>query len=365
MSASIMTPHDVARIALEAVKQNALYSQQISDGPHANDAPSPIVLWAEHFTDRQLVQDHIIDSYLKRNDTTTALFEQQLEALLAKSYDKKYPALKARQLIPAGGGIPSGAETVSSVGYDLKGEATVLGSYGEDVRRVELDGVKSTWNIVGIAAAWMMTVQQARGAAMAGVDLDSKGLMAARRLIERKIDDLLAAGDADAGIDGFAALTTGSTGVYLENKTGDLTGDWLTATAANTLADLDLCFANFDDAAIWKPTHMVVPTALKARWRSLQLSTGSDYTLLRWIEDQYEVEVDSWYRLNTADSAGTAGRVIIYAKDEEVVSSIISQEPEQLPSVWKGLGWETIMHARCGGVRVENPKGILYADYEV
>lgn len=360
-----LTPTEVAQIALEAVRQDALYSQGLEAPTHQNDAVTPIVQWASHFVDRQLVNDHIIDGYLQRNDTTTALFEQQLEALLAKSYDKKYPALKARQFIPSGAGIPTGAETVSSYGYDLKGEATILASYGEDVRRVDLDGVKTTWNIVGIAAAWMMTVQQARGATMAGVDIDSKGLMAARRLIERKIDDLLTSGDADAGIDGFAALTTGATGVTLENKTGDLTGDWLTATAANTLADLDVCFQNFADASIWEPTDILVPTTLYPHWRRTQLSTGSDYTLLKWIEEQYGVRVSSWNKLNTADSAGTGGRVIIYTRDEEVVSSIISQEPEQLPSVWKGLGWETIMHARCGGVRVENPKGILYADYAV
>lgn len=356
-----LTPTDIAKIALEAVKQSAAYTPP---APTAHD-PSPIEVWAGHFVDTAIHQDHMIDAYLKRNDTTTALFAQQLEALLAKTYDKKYPKLIARELVPEGGGIPSGAETVSSYGYDLKGEATILAGYGEDVRRVDIDGVKSTWNIVGIAAAWMMTIQQARAATMAGVDIDAKGLMSANLLVQRKIDDLITNGDADAGIDGFAALTTGASGVYIENKTGDLTGDWLTATAANTLADLDLCFANFEGANIWEPTDLLVPTTVYARWRSLQLSTGSDYTVLRWIEDQYGVAVRGWNRLNTADSAGTAGRAILYVKDEEVVSSIVSQEPEQLPPMWTGLGWETIMHARCGGVRVENPKGILYADYSV
>ena len=356
-----MTPQEIAQIAMEVVRQA---NEPIPTT--AIDAQSvPIVQWATHFTDHRLYDDHVLAGYLQRNDTSTALFEQQLEAVLAKSYDKKYPELKARSFIPSGPGIPTGAETVSSYGYDINGEATILAGYGEDVRRVDIDGVKSTWNIVGIAAAWMLTVQQARGATMAGVDIDAKGLMAARRVIARKIDDLLTEGNADVGVDGFAALTTGSTGVYLENKTGDLTGDWLTATAANTLADLDLCIKNFSDASIWTPTDLIIEPGLFARWRSLQKSTGSDYALLDWISEKYELNVSMWNRLQTADSAGTAGRAILYAKSDEVISSIISQEPEQLPSVWKGLGWETIMHARCGGVRVENPKGILYADYSV
>lgn len=356
-----LSARQVAQIALEVVRT----AQSGAPEAHSDAGPSPIAMWAGHFTDRLLRQDHVLDNYLSRQDTTTALFEQQLEALLAKSYDKTYPGLKARQFIPAGPGIPTGAETVSSYGYDIKGEATVLAGYGEDVRRVEIDGVKSTWSIVGVAASWALSVQQARNATMAGVDLDSKGLMAARRLIDRKIDDLLTNGDADAGLDGFAALTTGASGVYIENKSGDLTGDWLTATAANTIADLNICFANFHDGSIWEPTHLLIEPALYARWQTLQLSTGSDLSLLDWVQSRFEVSVEKWNKLQTADSAGTAGRAILYAKDEEVISSIISQEPEQLPSVWSGLGWETIMHARCGGVRVENAKGILYADYEV
>jgi hypothetical protein len=356
-----MTPQEVAQIALEVVRQAQ------APIPTANiDASSvPIVQWATHFVDSRLTDDHVLDAYLQRTDTSTALFEQQLEALLSKTYDKPYPSLKARTFIPSGPGIPTGAETVSSYGYDLKGEATILAGYGEDVRRVDIDGVKSTWNIVGIAAAWMMTVQQARAATMAGVDIDSKGLSAARRLIERKIDDLLTEGNADVGVDGFAALTTGATGVKLENKTGDLTGDWLTATVANTVADINICVKNFEDDAVWEPTDLLVEPGLYAKWQSLQISTGSDYTLLDWIREKYDLNVSKWNRLATADSAGTAVRAIFYVKSDEVVSSIISQEPEQLPSVWKGLGWETIMHARCGGVRVENPNGILYADYSV
>jgi len=356
-----MTPQEIAQLALEVVQQ----AQSPVPTTRIDAKSVPIVQWATHFVDHRLYDDHVLAAHLQRTDTTTALFEQQLEAVLSKSYDKKYADLKARSFIPSGPGIPTGAETVSSYGYDINGEATILAGYGEDVRRVDIDGVKSTWNIVGIAAAWMLTVQQARGATMAGVDIDAKGLMAARRVIARKIDDLLTEGNADVGVDGFAALTTGSTGVMIENKTGDLTGDWLTATAANTLADIDICLANFSSASIWVPTDLLVDPSVYTRWRSLQKSTGSDYTLLDWISEKYELNVSQWNRLATADSAGTAGRAIFYAKTDEVVSSIISQEPEQLPSVWKGLGWETIMHARCGGVRVENPNGILYADYSV
>jgi len=352
----------IAAAAAQGAAQMLIDAGAVAFGDDG-EPPSLIEMWAGHFVDHHLRQDYVVDSYLSRNDTSTALFEKQLEHLLSKTYDKRYPALKARQFVPEGPGIPNGAETVSSIGYDIMGEATILSSYGEDVRRVEIDGKKSTWNIVGIAAAWALTIQQARAAAMAGVDIDSKGLMAAARIIARKMDDLIAFGDSALGLDGFLTLTTGSSGVNILNKSGTLTGDWLTATVANILADLDLMFAQFEGASIWTPTDLLLPTTAYTRFRSLKVDTGTRYTLLQWIEDQYEVKVDKWNRLNTADSAGTAGRAVLYTRDEEVVSSIVSQEAEQLPSVWKGVGWETIYHARGGGVRVENAKGICYGDY--
>lgn len=370
MSAPLYTSRQVAELAMRAAELGL--SQMFADAGLDqsrldSDEPSPVELWAAHFVDTELRRDYQVDAFLRRTDTSTALFEQQLEALLGRLYDRKYPALKARSFLPPSPSIPAGAETVSSIGYDMEGEATILSSYGEQVRRVELDGVKSTWNIIGIAASCAITLQQARAAAMAGVPLDSKGIAAARWLIEKKIDDLLATGDTSSGLDGFLNLTTGSSGVLIENKTGDLDGDWeLAATAASTVInDFAVCYQNFESAAIFLPDTCLLPTNVWSRLMALQINTASSTTVLEFLSDKYGVAFDRWSKLDTADSVGTGGRIVLYQKSEDVISPIISVEPEILPSVWRGTSWETVLHARCGGVRVENPKGILYADHKV
>ena len=332
-----------------------------SDGEYPE---APVETWLDHFAEIQLASDPTLYKWLKRNDTSTALFAEQLEHLLAKMYDRRYPANRAREFLPMASGIPTGAETVSSIGFDLQGKATILSSYGEDVRRVTLDAKKSIWPIIGVAAAWALTVQQARASAMAGIPIDTKGLMAARRVIENAIDALLTVGDADRGILGLVNQATGSGGVTLKvSGDADFNAGWhASATAAEIMNDIAVMVDAIEGSELFVPTDLIVDTTSFHRMRSLYVVTGSPVTVLDRIREEFGLRVHRWRKLNTANAAGNAPRSIMYEKSDEVVEGIVSQEPEQLPSIWTGLGWQTIMHARCGGVKLENAAGIIYAD---
>ena len=356
---------EIVRAALNGHVDAAIAGALESMNVHDDGIASPNEIWCDAFANDWVLADHIISRAAQRNDTTTAAFQQQLEALLSKMYDRPYAPLKSRQLIPTAPGIPSGAETVSTIGFDIKGEATVLASYGEDIPRVDLDGSKSTWNIVGLGAAWMLTIQQARAAALTGVDINSKGLFAAMNFIERKIDSLIWDGDSDLGIDGFLALTTGATGCPILNKTGTLTGDWDTGTAANALADFHLVYDQVTTDDIFVPTDCILDTTTYVRWMALKHGTDSDMSVMEYLSKKYDIQFHKLKKADTADSAGTGPRAVLYEKSDRVVEAIVSQEPEMFPSVWRGTGWETVAHARCGGVMVNNPRGICYADHKV
>lgn len=363
-----LTRDQVAQIEMAARSGvGALFAELGIGGRHDSDGElpeAPVEMWLDHFAEVQLASDPMIYKWLKRNDTSTALFSEQLEHLLAKMYDRRYPANRAREFLPMASGIPSGAETVASIGFDLHGKATLLSSYGEDVRRVAIDAKKSIWPIIGVAAAWALTVQQARASAMAGVPIDSKGLMAAKRVIENAIDALLTVGDADRGILGFVNQTTGSGGVTLKVAgDADFTALWhSTATAAEILNDIAVMVDAIEGTELFTPTDLVIDTTSYHRMRNLFVVTGSPVTVLDQIREEFGLRVNRWRKLNLANAAGNAPRAILYEKSDEVVEGIVSQEPEQLPSIWTGLGWQTIMHARCGGVKLENTAGIIYAD---
>ena len=358
----LLTVDQIAKIAREATLA-ALNNQQTIQDAIDDDQPSNIEIWAAHFVDHCLIQDPLINDAMTRHDTTTALFEQQLEALLARTYDRRYPGLIARTLVDQAPGIPTGAEVVASIGYDHVGEATILASYGEDVRRVDLDGIKNTWNIVGIAASWMLTIQQARAATMAGVDLDNKGLMAARRIVETEVDEIISLGRADNGILGILTQATGAGNVPLNTAGGTITGGWhAAATAANILADFSVMWRDITTSHVWRPTDLGVDSDSYARMIALPFNSFSDMTVAEFIETKYGVTIHEWWRCDLANAGGTAPRVVLYQRDPEIMEAVVSQEPEMLPSYWSGLGWETVMHARCGGTKLENPTGMSYGD---
>lgn len=357
----LATPEDIARFAASFQSYLDAYgggSNRADSGP-----PSSSELWLDHFMAVRIHDDPQLHAMAERHDIDTAMFSQLLEAVLSKTYDKPYARLRAREIVPEGPPINQGAETVATFGFDSVGSAKVLAGYGEDIPLVDLYGKKAIRNIVGVAAKWAITLQQARAAAMAAIDIDGKGLNAAKRMIDRKIDDLIADGDADHGIDGFFSLAVDGSAVLYENKAGNLTGDWDTATVANVEADIAICLANFDSDDLYEPSDLVLDTSTYSRWKTKRLDATSHTTMLEYFADKYDFNIHKWKKADSS-APSSAKRCVFFAREEDVISSIVSQEPEQLPSVWQGIRWETVMHARCGGIRSENPRGMLYADHE-
>ena len=137
-----------------------------------------------------------------RTDTATGLFENQLRHVMAQDYDRPYPGLMARGLMASASGIPAGAETVVQRGFDITGRPELVVSDARDIPRVSLQATQSVSRVVGLAIKWGINYDEMLAAAMAGVDLDGKGLTAARTVQEREIDLLLSTGDAQYGIIG-------------------------------------------------------------------------------------------------------------------------------------------------------------------
>ena len=304
-----------------------------------------------------------------RLDTITGLFADQLQHVMAQPYDRKYSGIRWREFVPAAAGIPAGAESVVQRGYDIQGHSTILAGDAFDVRRVTLDGLQQVTRVVSLAVKWTITMQQLRAAAMAGVDLDAKGAIAAARIIERDIDALVALGDASLGLVGFcsqAIKAWGAAGAGVVTAVAGapvgFTATWNTAaTAAQILFDVGMMVAWFRANNTWMPTHLLVGSGTFAVLEGTVALAGSPQTVLEVIRSRYGLTVDSWARLDTA--SGTGGeRAVMYARDPSVAEAIVPVESEVLQPVWTGLGYETVTHSRCGGIQAADTTGILYAD---
>jgi hypothetical protein len=319
---------------------------------------------------------------LCRTDTDTAVFTRSLAAILAAPYDRRYPALKARSLLPPSPAIDPGADSVLVRGHEVMGEAIVSTNYDTSTPRVTISGTETALPVYGVRDKWYLAWQQVRSASMSGVDINGKGLAAARLAVETKLDEILSIGWTDGGgtvrLRGLiqpapllgqvaGALATlafqgavnpaGSVGVWAAPAT----------TALNIINDVALLMGVLEANDLYIGTDMALAPAEWNRINSEPVGIVANQTVKQWLESVWGFEIHRWNRLTAVPAAfrvaAVAGpRVLIYEKSPQIVEPLISVDAENLPSAWDGAGWSTTLHTRTAGVHCENPLGFIAYD---
>jgi len=298
----------------------------------------------------------------------SAALDLQLEHVRSQTYDIQYPELKARKLIPVDTSVDPGAETVAYYQWDEYGMAEIIANFAGDLSLVDTKAEKYTSPVHSIGKAYQYSIQDLRRSAMAGTQLDTRRARAARRAIERGIDEIAAVGNAKGKLKGFlnhenvtvlTAATDGTSTRWVGGRT--------------TPKDPALIQADMHTAvrSIWttskqvhNPDTIVLATAEYGHISQTPVSPTRDTTILGsflannpWIKN-----VDFWYKLDTANAAGTGPRMVTYQRDPEILELVIPQDFEQLPPQAKSLAFVVPCHARIGGVVVYYPIGIVYTD---
>jgi len=315
--------------------------------------------------------DHMVrwarsDANIRLDDGQTAVFRDSLEHILAQAIDKRYPMLKAREYIPISTEASPGAQSIAVVGYEGRGSATRLATYGEDIRTVDVRAAKAPIPVIGSAAGWRWTIQQARTLAQASSkgfpsDVNQKGMETARLVVLRDIDTLLAAGEADSGVEGFVQLAA----VTVLTAGGAITGAWAggVTTAAQILADVMVGVAAIEASGVWMADTLLLPPAVYNHLAVTEMSVGSGISILEWLRKQLGgVTVDKWLYLATAGAGGIT-RGVMYMRDRAVVEGYLPVDVEALPPWQDGpMSYLNVFHARCAGCHSANPSGMLYLD---
>lgn len=292
----------------------------------------------------------------------TAALSRQLEHMYAKTYDVKHGPLKSRQFVPIDTSVDTGAEFFTYRQWDMVGMADLIANFADDLPRVDAAAKEFTAKIHSMGAAFGYSIQDLRRSAKAGSQLDSRRASAARRAHDQKFDQLVALGNADAGLVGFLNHPN----VPIVAPT---TGQWVTnsATPQEKLADLNKLASSIVITTLetFVPDTLLLDNDSYEDINSTPFSTtgDSDKTILRYFLDNnpYIRNVDQWSRLNTA-GAGGVSRAVCYFRSEEVVAAVEPQPFEQLPPQWKNLEAVIPTHSRIGGVRVQYPFGMAYMD---
>ena len=164
-------------------------------------------------------------------------FARELDYVKAKTYDKKYPQFTALNHFPITHEVPEGAETTTYYSYEETGMARIISNYANDLPRADVKGKPSTAFVKSIGSSYGYSVQEMRGARMAGKRLDTRKPEAARSTIDRLVNTLAFAGNKENNIMGMLSADN-NIPLYTLAQVGGKTA-WKDKSAAEILADIN------------------------------------------------------------------------------------------------------------------------------
>lgn len=302
---------------------------------------------------------------LKLDANETIFFERELEQVKSKTYDVKYPQLKARMLIPVSNEINNGATSITYYQYDMVGMAKIIESYAKDFPRVNVKKKQFTSPVKSLGDSYGYSVQDIRSAAFAGVSLDQKEANAARRGMMQAEDDIAFFGDADANLPGFYS----NPNIPEETLPADGTGSsklWSTKSPDQIIRDLNALVNGVVERTngVEFADTVLLPIEQYTYISSTPRSANSDTTILEYFmkSNPFITAVDHHYKLKNAGAGGTIDRMIAYRRDPDVLTLEIPQDFEQFPPQEEGMEWVIYCHERIGGTIVYYPLACAFAD---
>lgn len=290
-------------------------------------------------------------------------FSRALELVKTRTYDRKYPNLRAREFVPLDPEIDNAIETIRLRSYSQVGIARLLASYAEDLPRSDVIANEQTFGVKGIGTSYGYNLQEVRAANKAGTSLDAKKAAAARRATEVVIDRVLASGDAATGLTGLLNIPNALTYTVPADGTG-ASALWVNKTPALIVRDMvGICeYIVTQTAEVEAPNMLLLPRAQYTQIRTTRFDSNSDKTILDWFKAQYPgVAVEPWYKMLGAGAGGTQ-RMMAYSMTPDHLQGAVPQEFEQLPVQERGLEFIVPCHARVGGVQCYYPLSVAYGD---
>jgi len=299
--------------------------------------------------------------FARMDANDTIALSEALEDAKARTYEDVYPALQARTFFNVDNSVDAGADVFSVERTDFRGEAAVISDDGnaDDLPRVQVNASKELRSILSMGDSFAYTVHQLRAAAFLGKPLSNRLALAARRVYERKFDEIAAFGFGDSRI---------STGLVndpnVDIKTV-ITGTWGTATAAQILADANKLVKelNVDSKETYSADSILLPTEAYHIMSQTYKSVDSDTTLLQaFLAANPGIQRVASWRALTGAGAGSTNRMIAYMQSPEVAEIIEPQAFEMLPPQARNLAFVVNCHGRTAGGAAFSPLGMAYMD---
>ncbi len=297
-----------------------------------------------------------------------AFLLRELEALDKIPYETLLPGNLGMRYVPPQQGVAEWQEVYTYKMYTKTGRGKKGGKQSDNLPRAGLTMQPTSRRIEQLPASYGWTAREVQQAAATGVPLDTLTVLAARMLIGRKIDDMIAHGD---GTD-IEGLYTGSQ-VNLETattKTGGL--PWNTAGNLPDEVLRDITFIIEQIVGGLKQTDtpgfdkfvILVPTKPYSFLANTPRSVHSDTSILKWAigNNPWLESIEPWWQGDTADAGGTGPRMVAYPRNPIAVASLVPQEFRPLSPQEVDLDIKVPVAASSGGTIWRYPVTGRYMD---
>jgi hypothetical protein len=283
-----------------------------------------------------------------------------LEAIDSKLFEAKKEELKARSIFNVKTDVHEGAETYSYDVIKRSGAAKILAPGADDIPLVDADMERHTEKIYSIAAAFRISVQEVRQAALSGRPVESTKAETARKAIAEKENRLVWIGDTTHNILGV----TNAVGIQVmavANNAGGTSTKWKDKTGREIVADLRTA----RKAVNKLPGHtantlVVTPDAMEELEKEYNEYTGQ--TVLQYLKSQ------GWFTTVefTSDlekrGVGATDSFLVFDNSPDVVEILIPMDIKRHPEEYKFPNTKVPLEERTGGAIVRYPMAIVRGD---
>ena len=291
----------------------------------------------------------------KLDSSELIFFQRQLESVKKKTYDKKYPQLKARSLISPDFTTHPGAKTITYRQFSQFGMAKIIANYAKDLPRAGIKGEEFTSKVKEIGASYGWSWKDLQSAAKVGLPLADKEAVAAKRGYLQLENSIAWNGDAANGLPGFLTNTNIPEAAAAADGSGALS-TWASKTADQMIRDVSDMIEGVSQNTngVESPNTVLFPhnriQYLKTRIPDTSL------TVLQFLkETNPQITLWDWLvELNSA-GVGSTAEMIAYNRDPEYLTLEVPQDFLQLPVQEEGLEYMVPCVGSTGGVIVYYP----------
>ena len=312
----------------------------------------------------------LIDQDTRLTDDDGVFFQRQLEAIEAQTYDVLYPDLEARTCFKTNTFGGAGARVLTYRSFDRVGKAQVINARAIDLPKSDISGKEYSITVKSVGVAYDYDIDEIAAAKMAGMPLEARKVMAARRGYEEYINSVVWRGDEDAGLNGLFTIDEIQRTAVAAGSAGST--EWSKKTPDEIIADLNNACGNM--YALTKKIHAPKEIWLDTlSWNyifSTPRSSLSDTTIGEYFcnNNQFGIKKENIKPLNElaegipmGTGAGSKCFIIINhnAPDGNETVRIRETLPLQFLAVQlHGLVYEVPGRGRFAGLEVTYPRAI-------